>query len=715
MKACGCVPLADIARNTAGDTWQDDPICLIQLGLDISLTAPHLPATIPLPSSAGFALMQGSLLFSTYSREVCPAQRRTDIRIEPAKSTMASQNQFSLLGQRRFGPFFVTQFLGAFNDNVFRNALIILIAFHPSAAKLADTDVLINLSAGLLILPFFLFSATFGQFADKYEKSWLIRQVKLLEVLIMLAAAAAFWTGNMVLLIGLLFMTGVQSTLFGPIKYSILPQQLAPEELVGGNGLVETGTFLAILLGTMLGGILIGLEHGGHWVAGAVIIIAMLGYFGSLGIPKIPPVEPELRINWNPITETWRNLRFIGQNRTVFLSILGISWFWFYGAIYLAQLPNYTLLTLGGNEQVVTLLLTLFSLGIGAGSLLCERLSGHKVEIGLVPFGSIGLTLFSLDLYFAAPHADFQGELLGAWQFLQTLGSWRIVADVLLLGLFGGFFIVPLYAMVQQRSEPNHRSRVIAGNNIFNALLMVCSSILAIVLLGPAGFSIPQLFLLVSLLNALVAIYIYTLVPEFLMRFLVWILVNIVYRLRVEGLDNIPDEEPAVLVCNHVSYVDALVIAGSCRRPIRFVMHRQIFKIPILNFIFRTAGAIPIASAREDSAMLERAYDRIAEYLEQGEVVCIFPEGKLTDDGELNPFKPGVERVIERTPAPVIPMALRGLWGSFFSRHGGPAMRRPPRRFWSRVALVVGAPVLPELVTAAGLQTQVAALRGDWK
>jgi 1-acyl-sn-glycerol-3-phosphate acyltransferase len=627
---------------------------------------------------------------------------------------MEEKSQFALLTQRRFGPFFVTQFLGAFNDNVFKNALIVLLAFQAADSMGVSSHTLINLAAGLFILPFFLFSATFGQLADKMEKSRLIRLTKLLELGIMVGAAVGFVTGNVWLLIGLLFLMGTQSTLFGPVKYAILPQQLREEELVGGNGLVEMGTFLAILLGTMLGGILIGLKpHGGTIVGGVVVVIAIVGYLSSRQVPTAAPVAPELRVNWNPLSETWRNLKFLRGNRTVFLSVLGISWFWFFGASYLAQLPNYTKLTLGGNEQVVTLLLTLFSVGVGAGSLLCERLSGHKVEIGLVPFGSIGMTLFSIDLYFAPP--GFAGDqLTGAAAFLSQGGSWRVVFDILMLGLFGGLYIVPLYALIQQRSEAAHRSRVIAGNNILNALFMVVSAMLAIAVLG-AGFTIPQLFLLTAFLNAAVAVYIYTLVPEFLMRFIVWILIHLMYRIDKKGLDRIPDTGPAVLVCNHVSFMDALVITGCVRRPIRFVMYHKIFKIPVLSFVFRTAGAIPIAPAREDEALLQRANDKISEALGRGELVCIFPEGQITRHGDLNEFKSGIEHIVRRDPVPVIPMALRGLWGSFFSRRYGEAMMGIPRRVSSRIGFSVGSPMGPAMVSADALQAQVQDLRGEWK
>jgi len=625
---------------------------------------------------------------------------------------MSTGNEFTLLKERRFLPFFITQFLGAFNDNVFKNALIIMIAFQ-AATDPAQSSLLINLSAGLFVLPFFLFSATAGQLSDKYEKSRYIRWVKLLEIAIMLGAAVGFILDHVPLLIAMLFMMGFHSTLFGPVKYSIMPQHLKPEELIGGNAWIEMGTNMAILLGTMLGGVLIAWQQGHLWVSCAVITIAVLGYLSSLTIPAAPPAAPDLKINWNPATETWRILKFTYQNFTVFQSVLGISWFWFLGSVYLAQLPNFTKLTLGGGEHVVTLLLMLFAIGIGVGSLLCERLSGRMVEIGLVPFGSIGLTVFGVDLFFATPAAPaIGGELLGVVAFLGQPGSWRVVLDIVLIGVFGGIYIVPLYALVQQRSEPSHLSRVIAGNNILNAVFMVAAALIAVAMLEQ-GLKIPELLLVMALFNAAVAVYIFTLVPEFLMRFIVWILVNTVYRLRTDGLENIPDEGPVVVVCNHVSFMDALVVIGCCRRPIRFVMDHQIFKIPVLSFVFRTAGAIPIAPARENREILEQAYDRVAAYLEEGEVVGIFPEGQLTQDGEIGSFKSGVDRIIRRNPVPVIPMALRGLWGSFFSRCYGKAMRHFPRRFWSRIELVVGEPVAPEQATSARLRERVVALRGD--
>jgi len=572
----------------------------------------------------------------------------------------------------------------------------------------------VNIAAAVFIAPFVLFSATAGQIADKFEKSRLIRFIKLFETGIMVIGAIGFYRRDLVLLFLALGLMGVHSTLFGPVKYAILPQSLRPDELIGGNGLVEMGTFVAILLGEIVGGLVIAIKPTGPLLSGAVCIaIAIAGYLVSRGIPNTPAVAPALKINWNPFTETARNLRFAYGNRVVWLSMLGISWFWFYGATYLTQFATFTKDVLGGDEHVATLLLAIFSVGIGIGSLLCERLSGHKVELGLVPFGSIGLSLFAIDLYFASEGLVPTGQS-GIEGFLAVGAHWRVAADLVLLGMFGGFYIVPLYALIQERSDPAYRSRIIAANNILNALFMVASAGIALGLLK-AGLSIPALFLATGLMNAIVALYIYSLVPEFLMRFLAWLLIHSFYRVDKQGLERVPAEGACVIVCNHVSYVDAIVIAACVRRPIRFVMDHRIFAVPLLNFIFRTMRAIPIAPAKEDAVLKERAFTEAADALKAGEIVCIFPEGKITDNGELNRFRPGLQRILEKEPVPVVPMALRGLWGSFFSRNSsGKAMRRL-RGLFSKIALVAGAPVAPARATPELLQETVLALRGDWR
>jgi 1-acyl-sn-glycerol-3-phosphate acyltransferase len=632
---------------------------------------------------------------------------------------VAEKNQFTLLGQRRFGPFFGVQFLGAMNDNLFKQALVILIAYQTASFTTMSSDTLQNLAQALFVLPFFLFSATAGQIADKYEKSTLITVTVAIELACMALGTVGLLTQNISLLLVSLFLGGLQSTLFGPLKYAILPQHLQEHELVGGNGLVEMGTSVAILVGMMVGGWMV--TQPGWGVAGVGVLtmaISALGIALSRAIPKAPAADPGLRVNWNPFTETWRNLEFARRERTVFLSILGISWFWFYGSMLVTQFPNLSKNILMGSEHIVTLLLIVFSIGIGVGSLLCERLSGHKVEIGLVPFGSIGLTLFGLDLgWTAAAHLPFSGvgialAPMDVGEFLKDSRHWHLLADLAGIGLFGGFYIVPLYALIQTRSEASHRSRIIAANNILNAVFMVAAAGLAIVLFG-AGITIPQLFVVTALMNAAVALYIYLLVPEFLMRFMVWILIHSVYRLHEVGLERIPEEGPAILVCNHVSFVDPVVITGACRRPIRWVMHYKIFQIPVLNFFFRTLRAIPIAGSKEDPQMLEQAYATIAKELAAGELVGIFPEGALTTDGDIAEFRGGVMKMLEQTPVPVVPMALSGLWRSLFARNRHNL--RYLYRLFPRIRLSVGEPVAPAEVSPEKLQAAVQELRGAWR
>ena len=621
--------------------------------------------------------------------------------------------QFGLLKTKRFAPFFVTQFLGAFNDNLFKNALIVLLTFQAAQWTTLKPELLANMAAGIFILPFFLFSATAGQLADKYDKATLARLVKVLEMAIMGVAAAGFFLTSLPVLMFALFLLGCHSTLFGPVKYAIMPQHLHEDELVGGNALIEAGTFVAILIGTLAGGLLAGSVEHPAWIAVGGFVVAFAGYLTSRGIPTAPPPAPELEVNLNPLSETWRNIAFARQNRTVFLSILGISWFWLYGALFLAQFPAYAKFVLGGGESAVTLLLAIFTVGIGIGSMLCERMSGKHVEIGLVPFGSIGLTLFGLDLCFASPvglPGTTPHELLA---LLSIPAVWHVLLDLMMLGVFGGFFIVPLYALVQVRSSAEHRARIIAANNILNALFMVVGALGAASLLG-AGLSIPMLFGMAALLNALVAVYIYGLVPEFLLRFIAWLLVKAAYRLRTKGIEHIPEEGPAVLVANHVSFIDAVVIMGASPRPIRFVMDHRVFRMPLLGFVFRHCGAIPIASAKEDPAMMEAAFAEVSKALANGDLVGIFPEGGITSNGELQAFRPGINRILADSPVPVVPMALRGLWGSFFSRIDGEAMKTPFRRgLFSDIALHVGVPLAAEAATLERLQGEVAALRGD--
>ncbi|MGY1426564.1 MFS transporter [Lysobacter sp. A289] len=635
-----------------------------------------------------------------------------------------SNNQYALLGQRRFLPFFATQSLGAFNDNVYRQAIIGLLFWLGVSSE--QKTLYTNLAPALFILPYFLFSALAGQIAEKTEKSTLIRITTAMEIGIMSLAAVGFVLQSMTVLLVALFCTGLQSTLFGPVKYSILPAVLHPRELTGGNGLVEMGTSFSILLGMILGGSIFAMAGAsGPWVAGAAVItLAIIGHLVSRAIPKAGAGAPGLKINWNPIPESIAVLRLAKKQLAVRNAVLGVSWFWFVGTVLTSQLPTYAEVNLGGSATLYIFALALFSVGTGVGSLLCERLSARTVEIGLVPLGAFGMTAFMLDLYFARPGAATVSglDVLG---FVQQPGSWRIVVDLLGIGLFTGFFVVPLFALIQSRTPKSEMSRVFAGLNIQNSGFIVLAAVLGLALQLPpfelAGMrvpmpdlDIPQVFLALAIANALVAIWIFTIVPEFLMRFLSWVLVRTLYRLRVQGIDHIPDEGAALVVCNHVSYMDALLLAASIPRPVRFVMYYRIFNVPVMRWIFRTAKAIPIAGAKENPELMQRAFDEIDAALADGQVVGIFPEGRLTSDGEIAAFKSGVEKILERRQVPVIPMALRGMWTSMWSRHETRLGRmRVPRRFRAQVEVVIGSPLEGAHVDAGVLEAKVRALRGD--
>lgn len=620
------------------------------------------------------------------------------------------RTQFQLLFTRRLGPLFTTQFFGAFNDNLFKAALTVLFVYGSLVAA-EHRDLAVNAAAGLFVLPFFLFSAMAGQIADRYEKSRIVRRVKLLEIAVALMAGVALFLQSFTLMLAVLFMLGVQSAFFGPLKFSILPQHLDETELVGGNGVVGMGTFVSILLGTIVGTLIGGGEAVSAWLFALVLAVAVAGYLASRRIPEAPANDPGERVRWNLFMVTWRIIGLARQQKSVFLSILGISWFWLIGAVYIAQIPNLTREHLAGGPTVVTLFLTVFTVAVAIGSLLCERLSGRRIEIGLVPFGALGISIAGIDGYFAILGIDGAG-LRNAWQFLAAGGSVRLLIDMLVLGICGGMFVIPLQAFIQARTRPQRRARIIAANNILNSLFMVAGAAIAILWLSVLDLTIPGLFLTLAIANAVVAGYIFQQVPEFAMRFLIWALSHTMYRVTHEGLEKIPDAGAAVIVCNHVSYVDALLLAGAVRRPIRFVMFKPIYEIPVLNFVFRTGRAIPIAGKSLDAEAYEAAFRTVREGLNDGDLLCIFPEGKLTEDGEIGPFRPGIERIVAETPVPVIPMALRGLWGSFFSFKEG--FFKNTGRIWSRVQVVADEPVAPAHAAAEALREKVSTLRGEF-
>ncbi len=647
---------------------------------------------------------------------------------------MSGQSQFALLRQRRFLPYFTVQALGAFNDNVYRQSIIALLFFLGVSGS--ERTLYTNLAPALFILPYFLFSAIAGQIAEKVEKQKLIVITTTMEIVIMSVAAAGFLLESMPVLLVALFLTGTQSTLFGPVKYSILPSVLRPEELTGGNGLVEMGTSISILVGMIYGGLVFKLagSYGPEAAAVSVVVLAVAGNLVARLIPRVDAGAPELKVNWNPIPESRAIMRLAKRQLAVRNAILGVSWFWFVGTVLTAQLPTYAELHLGGvaNDTALYIFaLALFSIGVGVGSLLCEKLSGRSVEIGLVPVGAIGITAFLLDLYFARPGA-LPATGLTIAQFLGDRAGWRIVIDLTGIGMCTGFFVVPLFALIQSRTPKSELSRVIAGLNIQNSLFIVSAAVLGVLLqmdgftvagvrVPLPGLSIPQVFLALAIANGLVALWIFTIVPEFLMRFASMLLVRVLYRLRPRDVESaVPADGAALIVCNHVSYMDALILSAAIPRPVRFVMYYRIFNVPGLSWIFRHAKAIPIAGAKEDPDLMQRAFDAIDAALAEGELVGIFPEGKLTRDGEIAAFKSGVERILERAAergqrVPVVPMALRGMWSSMWSHRDSRLGRmRVPRRARARIDVVAGPRIEDGAsIDAGALEAQVRVLRGD--
>jgi 1-acyl-sn-glycerol-3-phosphate acyltransferase len=592
-----------------------------------------------------------------------------------------------LLLQRRFGPLFLTQFAGALNDNIFKNAMVILLSYN--AASEAESGFLVNAAAGLFILPFFLFSAAAGQVADKYDKGQVMRAVKLAEIFIMILGSAGFYLHSQWMLFSALFLMGVHSTFFGPVKYSVLPQHLGENELIAGNALIEMGTFLAILIGTLLGGALAGHEEAkviSSWVMG----VAVAGWACSLFVPKAPPADPGLKIKFNFLSDMREMIETSKQREGILNAVMGISWFWYFGSTFLAQLPSFSKHTLQStNPATTTVLLATFSISVGIGSLITERLSRGELELGMVPLGALGMSLFSGDMFFVNIAEASKAFIdMPAFGIEKVEIPWRILFDIGMTGISGSLFIVPMYAYLQYRSEERTRSRLIAANNVFNAVFMVASALFTM-FFYKVGLNTVQIIFVTAVMNLLVTTWVITLIPEFLMRFIIWILASTIYRLRYSGRQLIPSTGPALIVANHVSYIDWFIVTAACRRPVRFVMYHYFFKMPGIHIFAEAAKAIPIAPAKEDPALKEKSFDAISAALREGHVVCIFPEGGLTRDGELMPFRPGVERILARDPVPVYLMALNGLWGSFFSRVGGRAMRKMPHPKWRVISIVI--------------------------
>lgn len=571
-------------------------------------------------------------------------------------------NQFNLLKVKRFFPLFLTQFLGALNDNVFKNALVILIIYHPLMYSKMNSGALTTLAAGIFILPFFLFSATAGQLADKYEKTRLIRYTKLAEIVIMLTACAGFYSHNTVMLLSALFLLGTQATIFGPLKYSILSDHLDTSELVAGNALLESGTFLAILLGTILGGMLAYLQSGATLISIASLFIAIAGYIASLSIPTARRNAPDIKLSWNIPKDTWKMLSHTFTSSDLSLSVLGISWFWLIGATYLSQFPVYVKNVLNAQSSIITLFLFCFTAGIGLGSLACNRLLKGRIHATYVPLAALGMTLFGVDFYLASEqiHADplVPATFLG---FLSHISNYRILIDLIALSVCGGIYIVPLYAILQHESDAEHRSRAIASNNVMNALFMVAASI-TISLMLFLHISITTIFLIIAVANFFAAIYICNLLPEALVKsFLIWLLKSL-YRVEIKGMDNYNLAGNRVLIiANHTSFLDAALLATFLPDRLTFAINTNVAKSWWIKLMMKFVNTYTIDPTNPLAAK------SLIEYLRGNRRVVIFPEGRITVTGSLMKIYEGPGLIADKADAKILPIRINGAQYTPFS------------------------------------------------
>ena len=621
----------------------------------------------------------------------------------PLSGKIQTPSAFSLLGSRRFAPLFIAQTLGAFNDGLVAAALVVLLASPAAGPTTLRPESAATIALVVFLLPFLLCTTIAGQLADKDDRARLARRIKFLETLVMGVAALGFLLPSPTVLIAALGLLGLRSALLAPVSFALLPQHLRDDELVGANALLDTGLLVALLTGSLagalFGGMLAGLSERAVWVASVGLLAAAAGFAASLGIPAAPAPDPELAVGLNPGALTSRHLALARQHRLVLLPILGVAWLGFCAAVFLAGCSPQVVDAISGRASSAGLPILVVTFAFGIGAMLCKALSGRRVEFGLIPLGALGLALFLLDLALAQ----------------RFDGSWRALIDLGALGVWCAFYLVPQNILIESQSPPQQRARIIAAGFALAALALLAGWGVGAAGRGYLGheLALPGLLALASAGFAGVAAYAYFAAPHLSLRFLTDVLIHLFYRLDKRGFEHIPETGPAVLVCNHVSFIDSVVIMAAVRRPIRFVMDYHIHRTPGVGFIFRHSRTIPIATAKENFALKETAFAAVANALKNGELIGLFPEGRITHTGEINHFRYGVGRIVSETPVPVIPLALRGLWGSFFSRRYGPAMSKPsllrPR---AKIELVVGEPVPAQRVSPEYLQEIVTGLRG---
>jgi 1-acyl-sn-glycerol-3-phosphate acyltransferase len=619
-------------------------------------------------------------------------------------------SQFRMMIERRFAPLWLCNTLGEFSNQLARAATAGLLAGY--ALTTATAGELRGMAAIIFVIPAIIAAPFAGQLADRMAGHRLISISRLFGLAGAMVAALGVWLGIGWAVIAGLCVTAVQAAVFGPARGVLVRRHLSDSELTGGNGLMTAGWQLTAVAALAIGLLEPAASGTANKVlAGMLVVTAATAWLASLALPVTAAPAPGMTFSWNPITALRSTWVPAVSERWTFLAILGISWFWFTSLTYMIYLPDYANANFGAGRDAAMTMLAILLVGIATGALTCAPLSGRRVELGLVPLGAIGILATGIDFYFNTPASP-----LGASMSLETLlGSSvyrRSMVDLFLMGAATGWYVVPLYAVIQQRAKPKQLGRVLGGMYLFNLIFITVSLAIA-EWFRRHGIAVSTLMLATTLLHAAASVYIFLLLPEFLLRLVMWVLIHTLYRVSASGMDNIPEEGAAVIVSNHVTYIDPLLIGARIRRPIRFVMHKHIFKIPVIASVFRLNKAIPIVSGKTDPEGLKAALDMVAAELEAGQLVVIFPEGHLTHDGDIDTFRSGIEQIVARTPAPVIPVAVQGLWGSFFSNCGGTALTHRPRFSWSRIGLVAGQAVAPELVSAPDLQQRVLALRGD--
>ncbi|GAB4011622.1 MAG: MFS transporter [Bdellovibrio sp.] len=600
-----------------------------------------------------------------------------------------------IFGDKRFWPLFWTQFLGALNDNFFKNALVMMITYKAVSLWGLSADLLVPLAGGIFIFPFFIFSATGGQVADRYGKHTVMKIVKFLEIVIMVAGSIGIFFEMYQTLFIVLFCMGSQSAFFGPLKYGIIPFLVEEDELVAANAAVSAGTFIAILMGTIVGGSFIELSYFDTLLSVGLIGLAIIGFITSLKVKEVPPVDPQIKVDYTFLKPTWDILKMTKKNKDVFLTIMGISWFWFLGAAILSVLPPLVKNVFGGRPEVATMFLAVFTIGMGLGSFLTEKISRHQIEIGVVPISAVVMSLFLFDLVYVSGNwpVFVDAGMLDLAGYFNMDNSVRALFDLFMMSVFGGGYIVPQMSYVQWKSPREELSRIIAGNNIINSLFMVLAAV-SVMILVKWGY--PFVIMCLAIVNIIVSFVLYAFHSEQTIRIWAFLLTHLFYRVEVRGIEKIPKSGSFILAANHISFVDWLLLMGVLKRPIRFVIDWNYYYVPMGPFWFKQAKLVPIATKKESEEVLKRAFENISSHIHEGAVLGIFPEGWISRDGKMRKFQPGIYKIIQRDPVPIVLVGLDGLWGSIFSYEGGRVFFKLPKSFRKHVIMTFSDPIPPQ-------------------